>query len=47
MGKFMGRKNVTGSSVVDGLDQLVKEKTIFWECRKADGKRLSCLGCEK
>ena len=38
MGEFMGGKNVMGSSVVNGLDRLVKEKTIFLDYRKERGK---------
>ena len=34
MGEFMGRKNPTGSSVVNGLYKLVKETTIFWDYPK-------------
>ena len=30
----MGGKNVTGSSVENGVDQLVKERTIFLDYQK-------------
>ena len=33
-GGVYGPKNVTGSSVVNGLYQLMKETTIFWDDRK-------------
>ena len=36
---------MTGSSVVNGLDQLVKETTIFWDYQKSDVEEDLGLGC--
>ena len=33
-GGVYGRKECDGSNVVNGLDRLVKETTIFWDYRK-------------